>query len=78
MITANPIIINSNAVKKMAETRGVTTAQIFFRFMMDIGVVPLTGTTNETHMKQDLAVLDMPSLSSEEIQMINDMLSDSI
>uniref|UniRef100_A0AC34GE31 NADP-dependent oxidoreductase domain-containing protein n=1 Tax=Panagrolaimus sp. ES5 TaxID=591445 RepID=A0AC34GE31_9BILA len=41
-LTANPTIINSNAVKKMAETRGVTTAQIFFRFMMDIGVAPLT------------------------------------
>uniref|UniRef100_A0AC35GC53 NADP-dependent oxidoreductase domain-containing protein n=1 Tax=Panagrolaimus sp. PS1159 TaxID=55785 RepID=A0AC35GC53_9BILA len=77
-LTANPTIINSNAVKKMAEKRGITTSQIFFRFMMDIGVIPLTGTTSETHMKQDLAVLDMPSLSSEEIQIINEMLSDSI
>ena len=62
----------------MAASRGVTATQIFFRFMMDIGVAPLTGTTNENHMKEDLAVLDMPSLSKEEIAVINQMLDASV
>ena len=41
---------------------------------MDIGIAPLTGTTSQQHMKQDLAVLDMEPLSKEEIAQIDQML----
>jgi len=77
-LTANPQIINHKNVQKMADSRGVTANQIFFRFMMDIGVAPLTGTTNEAHMKEDLAVLDMLPLAKEEIDMIYQMLDATI
>ncbi len=54
-------------MRTLAERKGVTPEQLFFRFVMDLGIAPLTGTTNETHMKQDLAVLDMTALSEDEI-----------
>ena len=37
----------------------VLLLQVFFRFVMDLGICPLTGTKNPTHMDQDLKVLDM-------------------
>jgi aryl-alcohol dehydrogenase-like predicted oxidoreductase len=41
---------------------------------MDIGIVPLTGTTNEVHMKQDLQVLDLPPLPPDDIKKLNNSL----
>jgi aryl-alcohol dehydrogenase-like predicted oxidoreductase len=36
-----------------------TPAQIVFSFARAVGMLPLTGTTNADHMKQDLASLDL-------------------
>jgi diketogulonate reductase-like aldo/keto reductase len=44
-------------------------AQIIFRFAMQIGMLPLTGTTNLQHMKEDLQV-DRFMLTPEELQRI--------
>uniref|UniRef100_A0A914C1S1 NADP-dependent oxidoreductase domain-containing protein n=1 Tax=Acrobeloides nanus TaxID=290746 RepID=A0A914C1S1_9BILA len=74
-LTGNPHILRSPQVKQMAAQRSATPEQIFFRFVMDIGIAPLTGTTNDTHMKQDLAVLDMAPLAAEEIETILNMLN---
>jgi diketogulonate reductase-like aldo/keto reductase len=38
----------------MAETYGTGVAQVVFRFAMQIGMIPLTGTTNAQHMADDL------------------------
>jgi diketogulonate reductase-like aldo/keto reductase len=32
--------------------------QIFFRFLTQIGIVPLTGTTSDQHMQDDLSIFD--------------------
>lgn len=37
---------------------------------MDIGIVPLTGTNSDLHMKQDLAVLSLEPLSIDQIESI--------
>ncbi|KAH7693791.1 hypothetical protein AAVH_39167, partial [Aphelenchoides avenae] len=74
-LTGNPHIIRSSSVRDLAAKRSVTPEQLFFRFVMDIGITPLTGTTSDVHMKQDLAVLDMPSLAKEEIDMLTRMLA---
>ena len=44
-------------------------AQIVFRFAMQIGMLPLTGTTSRQHMKEDLQAEQL-ALSPEEIQRI--------
>ena len=64
-LTANPDVIRSKAVKKVALRLAVTPEQAFFAFVMHLGVTPLTGTTSEAHMTQDLAV---PSLALTETE----------
>jgi diketogulonate reductase-like aldo/keto reductase len=46
-----------------------TPAQVVFRFARSIGILPLTGTTNAEHMKQDLASRDV-KLPPEAVQAI--------
>lgn len=61
-LTANPQILLSEVVQKTALTYQKTAAQILFRVLADIGIVPLTGTCSEKHMKEDLEVFnfDLP------------------
>jgi diketogulonate reductase-like aldo/keto reductase len=43
---------------RIAERRGRTVSQIVFRFALDVGMIPLTGTTDADHMRADLEVFD--------------------
>ena len=54
----------------MAKRVGADPLQIIFRFALQIGMLPLTGTTNEQHMKDDLAVLTQFELSQTDLQTI--------
>jgi diketogulonate reductase-like aldo/keto reductase len=47
-----------------------TTAQILFRYLVSIGVVPLTGTKSEAHMRDDLAIFSF-ELTEDEIGAID-------
>lgn len=73
-LTANPYVINSSIVKSLAQKMNVTCEQVFFKYIMNLGIVPLTGTTSKIHMKQDLEVLDMPDLNEKEIEDISTLL----
>jgi diketogulonate reductase-like aldo/keto reductase len=55
-------------VGDIAERHGRTRAQIIFRFAQQIGMLPLTGTTDPAHMHEDLA-MDF-ELSEDEMQRI--------
>jgi aryl-alcohol dehydrogenase-like predicted oxidoreductase len=46
-----------------------TPEQVVFAFARAIGILPLTGTTNPEHMKQDLASREL-TLPSKVIQAI--------
>ena len=54
---------------KIAEHHGRTPAQVVFRFALDVGMIPLTGTTSTDHMRDDLAVLDF-QLAQEDVAVI--------
>lgn len=58
LLTANRAVLAHPELAHFAQRRGVTPAQVIFRFALDIGMVPLTGTTSVDHMRADLAVLD--------------------
>lgn len=68
-LTANPQILSSEAVQNAAQTYRKTAEQIFFRVLVDIGIVPLTGTCSDKHMKEDLEIFDfdLPKSLLEEI-----------
>jgi diketogulonate reductase-like aldo/keto reductase len=57
-LTANPHILAHRAVTGLASKYRRTPAQILFRYLTQIEVVPLTGTRTETHMCEDLAIFE--------------------
>ncbi|MBA2727077.1 MAG: aldo/keto reductase [Parachlamydiaceae bacterium] len=61
-LTANPQILSSEAVQKATQTYQKTAAQILFHVLVNIGIVPLSGTCSEKHMKEDLEIFnfDLP------------------
>jgi len=69
LLTANRESFAQPEMRAIAQRVGAGLAQVIFRFAMQIGMLPLTGTTNEQHMKEDLAV-EQFSLTDEEIQRI--------
>jgi len=69
LLTANREVLAEAEVRGIANKLGAGVAQVIFRFAMQIGMLPLTGTTNPQHMKEDLQAEQL-SLSTEEIQRI--------
>ena len=69
LLTANPFVIPK--IKQIAIKVNKTPAQVLFRFSMHANILPLTGTTSQIHMKEDLA-LDF-SLKEEDIQFIENI-----
>ena len=69
LLTANQFVLP--IVKQIADKANKTPAQVLFRFSMHAGMLPLTGTTSQAHMKEDLA-LDF-SLNDEVIQFIENI-----
>jgi len=55
LLTANLEVLQHPVTTDPAAQMGVTPAQIVFAFARQIGILPLTGTTNVEHMKMDLA-----------------------
>ncbi len=54
LLTANPQIVQHAHVLEIADRHEKSPQQIVFRFTKQLGIVPLTGTTSETHMREDL------------------------
>jgi diketogulonate reductase-like aldo/keto reductase len=69
LLTANTEVLAEPGIRSIARRLGATPAQVIFRFAMQIGMLPLTGTTSETHMKEDLQAETL-QLSGEEVQRI--------
>lgn len=64
-LTANPHVLQSNAVVEAARRLGFTEAQVFYRCLTQIGIVPLIGTTSSVHMAQDVAIFERELRKSE-------------
>jgi diketogulonate reductase-like aldo/keto reductase len=69
LLTANPYVLHRAEVMSLAYLSGVRPEQVIFRFAMQVGMVPLTGTTDPQHMKEDLSVYKF-SLSRDEVDLI--------
>jgi diketogulonate reductase-like aldo/keto reductase len=69
LLTANREVITEPDVHAMAARYGAGLAQIVFRFAMQVGMLPLTGTTNQQHMKEDLRS-DQFTLTPEDVRRI--------
>jgi diketogulonate reductase-like aldo/keto reductase len=69
LLTANPDVVHHPTVANIAQRVGVRPEQVIFRFAMQVGMVPLTGTTNEQHMKEDLRANTI-ELTRDEVSLI--------
>jgi diketogulonate reductase-like aldo/keto reductase len=70
LMTANRKAMAHPELSRIAERHGRTVSQIIFRFALEMGIVPLTGTTDIDHMRADLEVLDfrLDPLDTERIE----------
>lgn len=69
-LTANPHVLSNIDVLGIAQKYQRSAAQVLFRYLTQIGIVPLTGTTSPVHMAEDLQIEDF-CLSADEISLIN-------
>lgn len=58
LLTANRLELSQPAVLQIAERHGRTVPQIVFRVALEAGMIPLTGTTDPQHMRDDLDAFD--------------------
>jgi diketogulonate reductase-like aldo/keto reductase len=72
LLTANPEVLRHPLVGRISARLQATPAQVVFSFSRAVGMLPLTGTTDPEHMKQDLASRAL-TLSADEIQAIESL-----
>jgi diketogulonate reductase-like aldo/keto reductase len=69
LLTANRAVVASRAVDAIARRHRATPAQIILRFAQQLGMLPLTGTTDPVHMRHDLAIAGF-TLTPDEVSTI--------
>jgi len=73
LLTANPEVLRHPLVAGLAARANATPAQVVFSFARSVGMLPLTGTSNAEHMKQDLASVEL-ALSPDAVRAIESLV----
>lgn len=55
-LSGSPTLLSNPALLSIASASRCTPEQALFKLAQDAGVTPLSGTTSELHMAEDLAV----------------------
>jgi diketogulonate reductase-like aldo/keto reductase len=66
LLTANRHVMTDARLLGIAARLGATPEQTVFRFALEAGMLPLTGSSSADHLRQDLAVHDLPPLTDDE------------
>jgi diketogulonate reductase-like aldo/keto reductase len=74
LLTANRAALAHPELTRIAQRYGRTAAQIVFRFALEVGIVPLTGTTDPAHMRADLSAFDF-RLTADEVERIEGLIA---
>ncbi len=72
LLTANQEVLHHPLIADLGARAAVTPAEVVFSFACSIGILPLTGTSNAEHMKQDLASRDV-KLPPDTVQAIESL-----
>ena len=64
-LSANPHILGSSVVNILVQKYDKTAAQILYRYLNHVGIVPLIGSTSQQHMNEDLAIFEFELLEGE-------------
>ena len=70
LLTANKAVLQLSSLADLAALLNATPAQVVFRFARAVGILPMTGTSDLQHMKEDLATekLTLPPKAVEAIE----------
>jgi diketogulonate reductase-like aldo/keto reductase len=74
LLTANPEVMRHPYLHRVGDKYGATWPQIVFAFARGIGMVPMTGTSSSTHMREDLDSLKI-ALKDEELAAIESLVA---
>lgn len=69
LLTANPEVFVSPVFVEITNRMSMTPAQLVFAFSSQVGMLPLTGTTDFHHMSEDLLAFDF-KLSDTDLKTI--------
>ncbi len=72
-LSANPHLLHSHDIQTMAQAYGKSAEQIFYRYVIQKGIIPLNGTTSASHMKEDLTIFECV-LEEKDIEKIDALL----
>lgn len=73
-LTANGHLLASDITNEIREKYNLTQPQVLYRYLTQVGVIPLIGTTSQNHMIQDFKIFDV-EFREEEILAISSLLS---
>ncbi|MFY9075177.1 aldo/keto reductase [Malaciobacter mytili] len=68
-LSANAHILASNELEDLSFKYNKSVAQIFYRFLTQINITPLNGTTSKVHMLEDLQIQEF-TLKEDEVNLI--------
>lgn len=69
LLTANRAVLMEPSIENLAHKYHLSPQQLIFKFAIQIGMIPLTGTSQSRHMKADLE-LGNEELSPSEMNLI--------
>jgi diketogulonate reductase-like aldo/keto reductase len=69
LLTANRRELAGATMQRIVTKTGRTTAQVLFGFALQVGMIPLTGTSSAEHMREDLVSFDF-TLDDEDVAAI--------
>lgn len=72
-LTGNPDVLAHDTFSKLAIKYQKSAAQLFFRYLTQIDIIPLTGTTSKTHMREDLSIFDF-ELTADDCEAIEQII----
>jgi diketogulonate reductase-like aldo/keto reductase len=75
LLTANLNELRTRAFAELVRRVGVTPAQVVFAVALQVGMQPLTGTTDPAHMREDLGAYDV-TLSDEDVRRLENIASE--
>jgi diketogulonate reductase-like aldo/keto reductase len=65
LLTANSTELNQPKLVAISKRLDCSLAQVVFRFALQVRMIPLTGTSSKSHMKEDLAIYEIELTDSE-------------
>jgi len=73
-LTANPHLLRHPAIVSCAREHNKTSEQVLFRYLTQVGVVPLTGSQSPQHLSEDLSIFSW-ALPQKDFSAIAKLLS---